>query len=408
MPEKPLHILNICNRVVYPPNDGGTISALAAANGLAEQGCEVTIFALNPDKHYVDVQTLPPEFTQRFHLKTYNVNTDVTTLGAIANLFSPHSYHTIRFNIDEYRAQLIQLLQEQHFDIVHIEGVHMAWYIPEIRKHSTARIILRAPNVEHQLWESTANSQTNILKKWYLSIQVERYKKFEIHALQHVDAVVGLSPEDVQFFAQYVPKERCHCAPTPVDTSAYQEQHIHRNANTVFHLGDLGWQQNLLAVEWFLQHVWPLVHKHTPQLRFSIAGRNIPQTINAHNVPNVDVIGDVPSAAQFMLANNIMVVPLFAGGGIRIKIIEGMAAGNCIVTTPLGAQGLGVTHKQQLLIAQTPQEFAEAIVHYANNPESARHITENARKFTQDNFEANTIAKAYTEFYRHIASMPPR
>ncbi|MBL7975328.1 MAG: glycosyltransferase [Candidatus Kapabacteria bacterium] len=176
----------------------------------------------------------------------------------------------------------------------------------------------------------------------------------------------------------------------------------------MFHLGDLGWQQNLLAVEWFLQHVWPLVHKQVPQLRFSIAGRNIPQTINAHNVPNVDVIGDVPSAAQFMLANNIMVVPLFAGGGIRIKIIEGMAAGNCIVTTPLGAQGLGVTHKQQLLIAQTPQEFAEAIVHYANNPESARHITENARKFTQDNFETNTIAKAYTEFYRYIASMPPR
>ncbi len=119
---------------------------------------------------------------------------------------------------------------------------------------------------------------------------------------------------------------------------------------SVFHLGSLDWMPNQEGVKWFVESVWPLVLAEQPKATFHIAGRDIPDWVNAyHGKNNVFVAGEVNNAADFMNSKEIMIVPLKSGSGMRVKIIEGFAAHKAIVSTTVGAEGInyenGTTHR---------------------------------------------------------------
>ena len=149
----------------------------------------------------------------------------------------------------------------------------------------------------------------------------------------------------------------------------------------LFHIGSMNWMPNIEGLEWFFEEVWDKILTSFPDLAFTLAGRGLPENWKQKKWPNVNIAGEVEDAKEFILSQDIMIVPLLSGSGVRIKILEGMALGKVIITTPIGAEGLDVEDGKNILIANTPREFVDMIEKCVNTPEMCRIISENARNY---------------------------
>ena len=130
---------------------------------------------------------------------------------------------------------------------------------------------------------------------------------------------------------------------------------------SLFSIGSMNWMPNEEGIRWFLEQSWPEIHRQYPDLKYYLAGRAMPEWMRTLNMPNVEVLGEVEDAQAFIRSKSIMIVPLFSGSGIRIKIIEGMAAARTIISTSLGAEGIHYTNGENILIANAPCEFFDMV-----------------------------------------------
>ena len=164
----------------------------------------------------------------------------------------------------------------------------------------------------------------------------------------------------------------------------------------------MNWMPNEEGIRWFLFNVWPDVHKQFPGLKYYLAGRGMPEWMRNLALPNVVVAGEVADAAAFLASKAIMIVPLFSGSGIRIKIIEGMAAGKTIISTSLGAEGIGYTNHENILIANAPCEFFEMISICVAGKEVTEKIGKQARALIESHYMPGNIIQKLLAFYKQL------
>ncbi len=169
-----------------------------------------------------------------------------------------------------------------------------------------------------------------------------------------------------------------------------------------FHLGSMNWMPNQEGIKWFLEKVWPLVHIKHPELTFSLAGRAMPQWLKVLKMPGVIIDGEVPDAREYMNQHDVMIVPLFSGSGIRIKIIEGMLAGKAIITTPVGAEGINYTDGQNLLIARDVADFEKAIEYLNENSAARLRIGTDARRLVIKEHNNAVLMEKLVRFYNSL------
>ena len=146
----------------------------------------------------------------------------------------------------------------------------------------------------------------------------------------------------------------------------------------------MDWKPNMEGVSWFIEEVWPSVLKNNPDLELHIAGRAMPNWFIEKEVPSMINHNEVESAQDFMLSNDIMIVPLLSAGGMRIKIIEGMALGRVIISTTIGAEGIDYKDGQNILIANNAKEFNQQLSWLKANPEKLHEIGQNGKKISRD------------------------
>lgn len=397
-----MRILQLSNKAPYPANDGSSIAICTLAEGLADNNIELHLLPINTKKHFKADEKIPLVFKQKTHYHSVYKNTDTSVLGALFNLFSSQSYFVSRFNFKEYESVLIEKLKQHQFDIVQIEGVFMATYINTIRKYSKAKIVLRTHNVEHQIWERHLKNEKNSLKKTYLSLQNKRLKIFEINSFKIVDAIVTITDEDKKSIAKIVPHKPLHTCLTGINLNQYKQVLTPQKPNTIFHFASMDWLPNIEAVDWLMNKVWPRVIEQHPLASLILAGRGMPERFKELNSTNIQVLEHIQSSEQFYNAYDIMLVPLWSGSGLRIKLVEGLAYGKAIITTSIGAEGIPYEKNRDLIIADTESEFAKAICTLLANPEQKNNLQLNARKLAEKYFDYRAIASELITFYNGI------
>jgi len=174
----------------------------------------------------------------------------------------------------------------------------------------------------------------------------------------------------------------------------------------LFHIGSMNWFPNEEGILWFLSKVWPLINQEIPDLKLYLAGREMPEWLKNLDSKGVNVIGEVPDALEFMLQHAVMVVPLFSGSGIRIKIIEAMASGRAVISTGIGAEGINVKHGENILIANTVEDFLE-MIKKVQDAEFRRKIGLNARDLIMNEHNNALLMKRLKTFYLETADNPP-
>jgi polysaccharide biosynthesis protein PslH len=398
-----MRILQICNRVPYPPHDGGAIAMLNMTKGFHGLGHELHLLCLNTKKHHADIAALPELFHDLASFRAIDIDTDVKPLNAVLNLvFSLRSYNVSRFFSSRFQEALITTLKGNKFDIVQIEGLHMCLYLPVIRKYSRGKIVLRAHNLEYQIWERLADNTRNPLKRYYLNILASRLLKFEVKAANKVDAIVPITNLDADTFKEIVSVKPIFVSPAGLNMDEYEINRTGQEWPGIFHLGALNWIPNQEAIEWFLKDIWPLVHKEFPKVKFYVAGRDTPQWLYQLEKVGVVALGEVEDARAFMNSKSIMVVPLLSGSGMRIKIIEGMALAKTIISTAVGAEGIHYEDEKNIIIADTPEAFFFAIKKCINNHEFASRVGKNARRLAEQEYDNMALVGKLVDFYTGI------
>lgn len=396
-----MRILQLTNKTPWPPTDGGAIATLTLSKGLFLLGNEVTILAMNTEKHATTLEEIPEHLAAQIRFKLVDVPAKVSFWGALGNLlFSDLPYNATRFISEDYSQALIKLLEEEEFDVIQLEGLYLCPYIPLIRQHSKALVAYRAHNIEHEIWDRTKRLTPGI-QRIYLNLLAKRIKKFGLSYLNVYDVLVSITERDglyLERLGNYKPRITSQ---TGIDLSCLVPTAKDLEFPSIFHIGSLEWGPNQEGLLWFLKDCWPLITKKYPELKFYVAGRNAPQWLASKlKMPNVVFLGEIEDAYQFMNSKAIMMVPLRSGSGMRIKIVEGMALGKAIVSTTIGVEGIAATDREQILIANEPEEFLQAITELIEDKDLYKKVCKNATEFIREKFDNLAIAQKLVEFYK--------
>jgi polysaccharide biosynthesis protein PslH len=395
-----MRILQLHNKVPYPPKDGGAIGVWNFTVEFAKQGHDVTLLAMNTKKHFCNVETIPEEICKLINIVTVNVDALITFKGVLFNLlFSTKPYNAQRFISNDYTNKLIEILTAEKFDVIILEGLYMCPYISIIRKFSKAKIVFKAHNVEHEIWSRVVANEPSFYKREYLKILSRRIRKMEIGYINKADSLVTFTERDAQFFNSLGNKLPYYVAPAGIDTSHLVPDKTNTIFPSVFYIGALDWAPNQEALMWFMRKVWPSFYLKFPEIKLEIAGRNAPDWFKKFLLePNVVFLGEITDAYSYMNSRAIMIVPLLSGSGMRIKIVEGMALGKIIITTSIGTEGIETTHNQDILIADTAEQYQKQLERAINDKPLCDAISFNAIKFVKKNFNINQITKELTDF----------
>jgi glycosyltransferase involved in cell wall biosynthesis len=388
----------------YPPNDGGAIATIKMINGFAEANNKVTVLAMQTYKHPFSIKELPNDIKNKINWYQTFVDTKIKPVKLLLNLiFSKKPYNSVRFESKKFNNKLIEILSTQKFDIIQLEGLYLYSYINTIKKYSKAKISLRAHNIEHEIWLRLTENESSILKKIYLSVIARRVKNLEFRTIKIIDILIPITFRDAKILTSKTVDLPFMVCPTGLDTDDFKQTKA-KNKNTIFYIGALDWTPNREGVIWFLKNIWTDIKKEFNDRDFVVAGRNAPEDFKSElKRYSVKYVGEVDSAKEFIDNHNIMIVPLLSGSGMRIKIIEGMARGKCILTTSVGAEGIDAENGKDIFIQNTADEFKQILRNLLQNNYISDNCGKNAFIFVKQNFNNKIIINNLQNFYRkHI------
>jgi polysaccharide biosynthesis protein PslH len=397
-----MNILQIANKFPYPPKDGGSIATLSLGKSFASLGHKVTVLAINTSKHFTDPSLIPVQLSSQIRFISVPVDTNIRMPELVLNfLFSGVPYNAERFISPAFNQKLRELLSSGKFDIIQLEGLYLAPYLKTIRNHSAAKVVMRAHNIEHEIWQRTVTKQTG-LKKWYISNLAARIRKMELKYLNLYDAVLPITSRDGEMLRKFGCRLPSHVVPMGVNAGELLPDNSLLEFPSIFHIGALDWMPNQEGLIWFFENVWGLILAKHPDLQFFLAGRNAPAQFKALHYPNIVFMGEVEDAYEFMRSKAVMIVPVLSGSGMRIKIIEGMALCKAIVTTTIGTEGIATTDGRDILIADDPGQFARNVCALVEDRNYYMEIGENARNFVEEQYDNYAITSSLTKFYQSL------
>ena len=372
----------------------------SVTQGLLAAGCEVRVLSLWSDKHPVLESRMTESSRRATRVEAVQSDLRVHPLDAGVAVLCGESYHVKRFISKEFAHRLAEVLDEERFDVVHVESVFMTPYVPIVRVHSEAKVILRAHNVEHEIWRKVAQSERNPVKRWYLKHLSLTLAAYEREHLNDYDGVVSITANDERQLREMGCRRPMLTVPFSITPETGMQ--VDEEPDSLFHIGSMDWMPNLEGVRWFLKQVWPKVHERMPQLTLYLAGRKMPKDLMQLETEGVRVLGEVPDAMYFIASKQINVVPLLSGSGMRVKIIEAMSAGKAVVTTTIGAAGIGCKDGENVLIADTPEQFVEQLQRCVDDPEYRRQIGCNAARLIVDQYGNEQLTQRLIGFYEQI------
>ena len=373
-----MRIVILTPRVPWPPIDGGRIAMARLAEGLVRAGADVEILSLNPRKHRA--AAAPPMAVQ-----TVDIDTRVPS-------FSMRTPFIVgRFVSNDFRNALRATLRRFAPDLVQIESPFLLPYVDVVRSESNARIVLRSLNVEFRIWEALARIERNPLRRIALRLIASSLRKYEIQQLNTPDAIVPISEDDADDFRRLGCTRPIHVVPCGVTvTEATRDAVI---PHSIGFIGSLDFRPNQEAVQWIVDELWPRVLQRVPEARLSIAGSSAPEWLRRRIVDD---------ATKFMRSMSVMIAPLFAGGGMRVKVLEAMALAKPIVATKLGAGGLDVEQGRDIVIADDADAFADAVARLLRDPRMAARIGNAARETVRSRYDNDVLARGLLNFYESL------
>lgn len=321
-----------------------------------------------------------------------------------ANLFSRYPYTVSSHYSDSLITRIADLLQKQHFDLIHCEWTPYAINLQPWL--GTMPTVVDAHNIEAMIWKRNFQVEQNLLKRGYIYLQWQKMASFEQHFFPKFSRCVAVSQQDARHIDKFVAKGRVDVVANGVDVNYFTRKH-HRSQNIASHqklvfTGSLDWRPNVDGLLFFLGKIFPLIKSRYPQCSLVIVGRNPMPVLRAQVAGMRDVVltGTVDDVRPYMEDADVYVVPLRIGGGSRLKILEALSMQMPIVSTTIGAEGLEVTPHKDILLADTPEDFAAAVASVFDDNNKADNLGEQGRLLVEARYQWYALARRLEENWR--------
>ena len=404
-----MKILFLSPTVPFPLTDGGRIRVFNLLKQIAKK-CEVTLLAL---------ETLPTDAESIVHLERFGIQVHLVrhggelppvSLGTILSAFLRRVPITVaRYNVPAYRQKFKELVATETFDLVHYEMFHVAQFHTEADLPS----LLSQQNVDSAIWRRLCQETANPLQKCLYWTQQRAFERYERLMSPKFDVVTCASEIDRQTFQRASAGGRFEIIPNGVDIEDYQPDFttggeppragLDAQGAHLIYIGSMDWYPNEDAVTFFADEVLPEIHAKLPNVQFSAVGGNpSPRVQKLGENPQILVTGRVPEIKPYFARATVFVVPLRIGSGTRLKILEALAMGKAVVSTTVGAEGLGLVDGKEILIADEPKAFAESVLRLLTDASLCREMGENGRARVERDYDWRRIGEKLYQLYESL------
>lgn len=396
-----MRILILTHKVPFPQNGGYSIVVCNTIRGLVNLGHEVSLVSLNARKNHHEHNDDDKDILSKINYRAYDIDINVSVFEVAMNLFSKTSFNINKYYDPELEKLLVREVRNKVYDIIQFEGLFVSLYLTAIRKATNARLIYRSHNIENQVWQRLSEQKTDPFKKSYLKMHAKRIKNYELQQLNNFNGIAVFTQQDKSTLLEYGTRIPIEILPVGIRLDNYKPDLSKTDFPTLFFLGSLDWLPNREGIEWFIEHFSKDLTEGDLRVRFYVAGNEIPERFDDYDVMGkIFIQGEVDDALEFVNSKSIMIVPLMSGGGMRVKIVEGMAMQKCIISTPLGAEGINYTHGENILIANNYDEFYDAIKMCIADEEYCKTIGRNARKLMEKENDYMHVTQKLITFYQ--------
>ncbi|MBN2471498.1 MAG: glycosyltransferase [Anaerolineae bacterium] len=316
-----------------------------------------------------------------------------------------------RFTSEEFSAQLREWLAVTQFDLVQIENLEMAIYLPEIKAaQPDVPVIYDAHNAEfalqQRIYETERTSLLHLPGAVYSYIQARRVSVLETAVCRQVDHVIAVSDADAGLLRSLDMTTPVTVVPNGISTDIYQQpasQPIDLQKPALLFTGKMDYRPNVDAALWFAEEILPLIRQDLPDAHFYIVGQSPhPRLDVLRGTAGITLTGLVPEVLPYLQAASVFVVPLRMGSGTRLKVLQAMAVGCPIISTTIGAQGLSITDGEELFLADTAKEFARAVIRLHEQPTQMTAMGEKARAFVREHYDWSVLIPLVQAVYRDL------
>ena len=308
----------------------------------------------------------------------------------------------LNYTSPEMETAIETVLREVPIDLVHLDSIHLAAYAPMIERATKAPIVYDWHNIESEAMRRYGANVNSPLRKLYAAITAGRLATLEKRLLLDGFGHLVCSEREREQLHQIVPRARVAVIENGVDTSFFSSfEDLPQTRFRIVYVGSMNYQANIEAVTLFVRNVWPLVRREFRDWRLTVVGSNpTPAVLALNDETNVEVTGTIPDVRPFYREALAAIVPLYTGGGTRLKILEAMAAGVPVVSSSLGAEGLAVSPGENILIADKDEEWLPHLSALSSQDTLWRRLAANGRNLVNSRYDWALPGQLLLQTYR--------
>jgi glycosyltransferase involved in cell wall biosynthesis len=316
----------------------------------------------------------------------------------LRSLASRRSYHLSSLLGPTMQRALEDITARHAFDVIQVESSQMAGFTFPRRPV----LVLDEHNVEHDLMRRIAAVERSLPRKLYQRLEHRKVRGEEERAWRAADGCVVTSAPDGDEVRAAAPGTPVHVVPNGVDIDHFSPRNQPADPGSIVFVGSINYRPNTDAVLHFAERILPLVREEEPRATFSVVGQGAPASVRRLDGQAVRIVGGVPDVRPHLAAAMVVAVPLRMGGGTRLKVLEGLAMGKALVSTSLGCEGIAVKDGRHLLIADTPEAFAEAVLRLMRDPELRRSLGAAGRELVVNRYDWAAVAAELEAFHQEL------
>ena len=387
-----MRVLYFSPRIAWPVISGAHLRDFYFAQYLAQKA-QLTYIGLVADDAEKQADLLRQQLGHDAQVIALRRDATYRRTNILRGLIGPTPLNVLNYTSPRVLAEVDRIVREQSFDTIQIESMHLIAYARRIRQLAPqSRLILDWHNIESEILARYAENDSNPLRAWYARRTSDLSRNVENELLRLCDAHTVCSGREREVLHQRVPEARIEVVGNGVDCEFFAGNPTPGGArNDVLFMGRMDYHANIDAALYFASKTWPLIHARRPELRLVIVGAQPAKAILALREQGITVTGTVDDVRPYYQSALTSVVPLRVGGGTRLKVLEAMAAGTPVISTTLGAEGLEVTPGKDIVIADSPQAMADAVVSLQAGSQQWREIAANGRRLVKARYDWSVV-----------------
>jgi len=389
---------------LLPLDSGGKIRSYNILRELARNH-QVTFFSFHSGHDDAAQEPLRGIFTRvvsvPLELPTAKSLAELAQYGAA--LFSPDPYAIRKYCRPKVSERLRALLSSENFDVILCDFLVAAGVIPW---NSERPKVLFTHNVEALIWKRHYEVASNPLWKALSWREWKAMERAEHAYLKKADHVLAVSDTDREFFKEFLPDEKLTVIPTGVDIEYFQPSTVAEQPDSLVFTGSMDWLPNEDGMLYFAQEVLSLIQNEIPAVKLRVVGRRPSrklQELAAASSGRIELTGWVDDIRPHLAEGAVCIVPLRIGSGTRLKIFEAMAMGKAVVSTTIGAEGLPARDGVELVLADSPKQFAESTIQLLRDEQLRRRIGSAARQLVQSKYSWETVAAKFSAILEKVS-----